>query len=81
MDKRVNDTFGGSSNFSFEGSPNRDSDIYGNLISHVWDDAIESEGANMNVRIWGNYTDHTFQHIAVACTGSGVKGFSMTTRQ
>ncbi len=70
-DHGFNDGFGGSSNFSFEGSPNRDSDIYGNIISHVWDDAIESEGANMNVRIWGNYTHHTFQHIAVACTSKG----------
>ena len=70
-DHGFNDAFGGASNFSFEGSPNRDSDIYGNIISHVWDDAIESEGANMNVRIWGNYTHHTFQHIAVACTSKG----------
>ena len=46
------DGIGGSSNYSFKGSPNRDSDIYGNLISNCWDDAIESEGANMNVRIW-----------------------------
>ncbi|UCD52783.1 MAG: right-handed parallel beta-helix repeat-containing protein, partial [Phycisphaerales bacterium] len=70
-DHGFNDAFGGSSNYSFEGSPNRDSDIYGNIISNVWDDAIESEGANMNVRIWGNYTHHTFQHIAVACTSKG----------
>ncbi len=66
-----NDAIGGSSNFSFEGSPNRDSDIYSNIITHVWDDAIESEGANMNVRIWGNYINKTFQHIAVACTSKG----------
>jgi len=70
-DHGFNDAFGGGSNFSFEGSPNRDSDIYGNIISNVWDDAIESEGANMNVRIWGNYTHHTAQHIAVACTSKG----------
>ena len=87
-DHGFNDAFGGSSNFSFEGSPNRDSDIYGNLVSHVWDDAIESEGANMNVRIWGNYTHHTFQHIAVACTSKGplyifrnVFGLSRSTHQ
>jgi hypothetical protein len=70
-DHGFNDAFGGGSNYSFEGSPNRDSDIHGNIISNVWDDAIESEGANMNVRIWGNYTHHTFQHIAVACTSKG----------
>ncbi|MFC1562766.1 hypothetical protein ACFL4Z_01800 [candidate division KSB1 bacterium] len=70
-DHGYNDAIGGSSNYSFEGSPNRDSDIYGNIISNVWDDAIEAEGANMNVRIWGNYTHHTFQHIATAATSKG----------
>ncbi|MGC9328668.1 MAG: right-handed parallel beta-helix repeat-containing protein, partial [Candidatus Hinthialibacter sp.] len=70
-DHGFNDGIGGGSNFSFEGSPNRDSDIYGNIITNVWDDAIESEGANMNVRIWGNYIDKTFQHIATACTSKG----------
>jgi hypothetical protein len=66
-----NDAIGGASNFSFEGSPNRDSDIYGNIISNAWDDGIESEGANMNVRIWGNYIHHTYQHIAIAATSRG----------
>jgi len=70
-DHGYNDGIGGGSNFSFEGSPNRDSDIYGNIISHVWDDAIESEGANQNVRVWGNYLFLTFQHIATACTSKG----------
>lgn len=70
-DHGFNDAIGGSSNYSFEGSPNRDSDIYGNIISHVWDDGIESEGANMNVRIWGNYIHHTYQHVATACTSKG----------
>ncbi|MBT5832532.1 MAG: hypothetical protein HOH77_20270 [Candidatus Latescibacteria bacterium] len=70
-DHGFNDAIGGGSNYSFEGSPNRDSDIYGNLIAGVWDDAIESEGANMNVRIWGNHIERTFQHIATACTSKG----------
>jgi len=70
-DHGFNDAIGGGSNYSFEGSPNRDSDIYGNHIANVWDDAIESEGANMNVRIWGNYIHHTFQHIATASTSNG----------
>ena len=70
-DHGFNDAIGGGSNYSFEGSPNRDSDIYGNIISNVWDDAIESEGANMNVRIWNNYIEKTFQHIATACTSKG----------
>ena len=54
-----NDGIGGSDNFSTTGFPNADSDIYGNEISHVWDDAIEAEGGNRNVRIWGNYMDRT----------------------
>ncbi len=70
-DHGYNDGIGGGSNFSFEGSPNRDSDTYGNIISNVWDDAIESEGANMNVRIWNNYIEKTYQHIATACTSKG----------
>ena len=70
-DHGYNDAIGGGSNYSFEGSPNRDSDIYGNIIANVWDDAIESEGANMNVRIWNNYIENTFQHIATACTSKG----------
>lgn len=70
-DHGYNDGIGGASNFSFEGSPNRDSDIYGNIVSHCWDDAIESEGANANVRIWSNYIHHTFTHVATASTSMG----------
>ncbi|KPL06453.1 hypothetical protein AMJ85_10495 [candidate division BRC1 bacterium SM23_51] len=70
-DHGYNDAIGGAENFSAEGSPNRDSDIYSNIIRNVWDDAIESEGANMNVRIWGNYIDLTFQFVATASTYKG----------
>ncbi len=70
-DHGFNDGIGGASNFSFQGSPNRDSDIYGNIVSNCWDDAIESEGANQNVRIWSNYIHHTFVHVATASTSMG----------
>jgi hypothetical protein len=70
-DHGFNDGIGGASNFSFKGSPNRDSDIYGNIVSNCWDDCIESEGANMNVRIWSNYIHHTFVDIATAATAMG----------
>src|SRR5574340_732472 len=70
-DHGFNDGIGGGANYSFKGSPNRDSDIYGNIISNCWDDAIESEGANMNVRIWGNYIHHTFTDVATAATAMG----------
>lgn len=66
-----NDIFGAGDNFSMRGFPNRDSDIYGNNIANCWDDGIESEGANMNVRIWGNYIRHTYTKIAITATSKG----------
>ena len=70
-DHYFNDAIGAGSNFSFEGFPNRDSDIYANRISHAWDDGIEAEGANANVRIWGNFIDRTYVKIAIAGTSVG----------
>jgi hypothetical protein len=66
-----NDAIGGEDNFSDVGFPNADSDIYGNRISHAWDDAIEAEGANRNVRIWGNYIDQTATGVATTVTHAG----------
>src|SRR3954469_11826632 len=34
----VNDGIGGGSNGSFQGAPGPDSDIYGNIVTHCWDD-------------------------------------------
>ncbi len=68
---QYNDIFGAGHNFSTRGFPNRDSDIYGNLLSHCWDDAIESEGANCNVRIWGNYITESYVGVACASTSIG----------
>jgi hypothetical protein len=59
-----NDIIGGEDNASTTGFPNADSDIYGNLLQHAWDDAIEAEGGDRNVRIWGNYVDSTGTGIA-----------------
>ena len=66
-----NDAIGGEDNFSDIGFPNADSDIYGNKISHAWDDGIESEGGNRNVRIWGNYLDLTGTGVASTVTHFG----------
>jgi hypothetical protein len=66
-----NDGIGGEDNFTATGFPNADTDIYGNRISHAWDDAIESEGGNRNVRIWGNYLDLTATGIASTVTHVG----------
>jgi hypothetical protein len=66
-----NDGIGGSDNFSTAGFPNYDSDIYGNLISNAWDDAIEAEGGDRNVRIWGNYLDQTATGVATTVAHYG----------
>ncbi|MCX7047559.1 MAG: right-handed parallel beta-helix repeat-containing protein [Candidatus Sumerlaeota bacterium] len=66
-----NDSMGADRNFSFEGYPNRDSDIYGNYIAYCWDDGLEIEGANMNVRVWGNYITETYHPIATAAVSLG----------
>ncbi len=68
---QYNDIFGAGHNFSTRGFPNRDSDIYGNLLSYCWDDAIESEGANCNVRIWANYLSSVYVGVACASTSVG----------
>ncbi len=69
--KHFNDGMGGEDNFSTTGFPNRDSDIYGNSIQNTWDDGIESEGGNANVRIWGNYLNNTATGIATTATSVG----------
>lgn len=66
-----NDAIGGEDNFSALGFPNRDSDIHDNRIEGAWDDGIEAEGANMNVRIWGNAIARTAIGIATAATHHG----------
>jgi len=65
------DVYGGGTNFSMFGMPTSDSDIYGNILMHAWDDAIEAEGSNMNVRIWGNYMDQTATGVATTSTSRG----------
>jgi hypothetical protein len=66
-----NDGISGSDNFSAAGFPWADSDIYGNRISNVYDDAIEAEGANRNVRIWANHLERVMVGIANAATTTG----------
>lgn len=68
---RFNDGMGQLENFTNRGFPSRDSDIYGNFISHVRDDGIEAEGGNRNVRIWGNYLEQTYHPLAIAPTAVG----------
>jgi hypothetical protein len=71
-----NDAIGGNRNFYNgdnppRGFPNCDTDIYGNYIENAWDEGIESEGANRNVRIWSNFITKTYAKIACAETAVG----------
>ncbi len=70
-DHKFNDGMGNYGNFSFAGFPNRDSDIYCNVITHCWDDGIEAEGSGMNVRIWGNFVDTTYMGFGLASQSLG----------
>ena len=65
------DCMGETNNFSYTGFPIRDTDIYGNYIANCWDDGIEAEGANCNVRIWGNYITETPIKIATQSVSVG----------
>jgi hypothetical protein len=70
-DHYFNDVIGGARNGSYRGFPGHDSDFYGNYIAHSWDEGIESEGSNQNVRIWNNYIDNTLMAIGNAATSIG----------
>ena len=65
------DGFGGSQDDSFIGAFNRDTDIYGNSLMNIWDDAIEVEGGNANVRVWGNYLDNVRNAFGAASVSTG----------
>lgn len=71
MQHMFNDGMGETHNFSYDGFPGRDSDIHDNFISHCWDDGIEVEGADMNVRLWNNYIDMTYGAIGAASPSLG----------
>jgi hypothetical protein len=71
LDHMYNDIVGGGSNGSYRGSPSHDSDIYGNIVSHCWDDGLEVEGGNRNVRVWGNYITQAMMMIGNAPTSIG----------
>jgi len=71
LEHMFNDIIGGGSNGSFRGSPGHDSDIYCNFVSHCWDDGLEVEGGNRNVRVWGNYITQCAVMIGNAPTSIG----------
>jgi hypothetical protein len=71
VEHMYNDGIGGGSNGSFRGSPGPDSDIYGNVVSHCWDDGLEVEGGSRNVRIWDNYITQCMMMIGNAPASIG----------
>lgn len=71
LEHMFNDIIGGGSNGSFKGAPGPDSDVYGNFVSHCWDDGLEIEGGNRNTRVWGNYIEQTLMGIGNAATSIG----------
>ena len=71
MEHMYNDIIGGGSNGSYRGSPGPDSDIYGNYVSHCWDDGLEVEGGSRNVRIWDNYIGQSMMMIGNAADSIG----------
>lgn len=66
LEHMYNDGIGGGSNGSFQGAPGPDSDIYGNVVTHCWDDGLEVEGGSRNVRIWDNYIAQSMMMIGNA---------------
>lgn len=70
-DHYFNDIIGAGRNGSHRGFPGADSDIYGNYFANCWDDGIESEGGNQNVRIWNNYLENTLMSLGNAATSIG----------
>jgi hypothetical protein len=67
-----NDCVGGESNFSWtDGFPGNDADIHDNNLSYCWDDGIESEGTNQNVRVYNNFIEKTYISHAMSSTSIG----------
>lgn len=71
LEHMFNDIIGGGSNGSTKGAPGPDSDVYGNYVSHCWDDGLEIEGGNRNTRVWGNYIAQSMMGIGNAATSIG----------
>ncbi len=49
----------------------KDSDIHGNSIEYVWDNPIEAEADDRNVRIWGNFIDHSYSPLGITPVDKG----------
>ncbi len=52
-------------------APGRGTDVYGNKITNLVDDAIELEGWETNFRVWGNYIDRGYTSISLRTAYQG----------
>jgi hypothetical protein len=48
-----------------------DGDIYGNRVAHCWDDGIEAERGDRNVRIWGNHFSRMIKCVSAGYIWEG----------
>ncbi len=71
IDHMFNDAMGEWHNHSYGGFLVRDSDVHDNFVSHCWDDALEIEGADMNIRVWNNYMDMCYGAIGASAPSLG----------
>jgi hypothetical protein len=70
-DHYFNDGMGAGYNSGYRGFPGADSDIYCNYIANCWDDGIEAEGGDQNVRIWNNYIENAMMMMGNAACSIG----------
>ena len=62
---RWDDGIGGGNDFYEKGTFNRDSDVNGNFIVYANDDALEIDGGQQNVRVFGNRMEGSFMGASV----------------
>jgi len=72
-DHMYNDIMGWGDNMvsGKTGFPGPNSDIYGNYMSHSWENAIEAEGSGENVRIWNNFIEDSFITFGLVVVDQG----------
>jgi hypothetical protein len=73
LDHYFHDVIGGAHNGG-PGNLREETDVYGNIISQGYDDGLEIEGYNINMRIWGNVVFNTMKAIATANIGGSAFG-------
>ena len=58
------DIFNGETSITGGEGVESDIDVYGNEFSNGWDDGIEIEGKNKNIRVWNNVIHNVYQGVA-----------------